>query len=352
MLLVFLMAAAACQPGNITSGDTCEPCIPGTFSSTVNATACTICPNNTYAPFRGMSTCLSCVDGYHPECDNRHDTGGQLLYILSIMIGSIVFGTVVLYVAYTALKNRTAATPAPAPVIVIATPEPVWIEEREDAPEYVETMRPLAYDLVSSGFGTFSFPNAGATTAKWVKRVMRDLASLEKDLPINRNSSCFVRINEHDLSQVQFMITGPRGTPYEGGCFLFDMSIPSSYLNEPPNVKFLTTGGGSVRFNPNLYNSGKVCLSILGTWSGPSWDPKRSTLLQVVVSIQGLVLVKDPYFNEPIFESQRNTVAGQEKSKAYSAQIRTHTKRWAIDGVRGNPPQLFKEVIENHYRFE
>ena len=29
-------------------------------------------------------------------------------------------------------------------------------------------------------------------------------------------------------------------------------------------VNLQTTGGGSVRFNPNLYNCGKVCLSLLG----------------------------------------------------------------------------------------
>ena len=46
-------------------------------------------------------------------------------------------------------------------------------------------------------------------------------------------------------------------------------------------VQFLTTGGGKVRFNPNLYECGKVCLSLLGTWSGPSWNPAVSTLLQV-----------------------------------------------------------------------
>ena len=46
-------------------------------------------------------------------------------------------------------------------------------------------------------------------------------------------------------------------------------------------VQFLTTGGGRVRFNPNLYACGKVCLSLLGTWSGPSWVPGQSTLLQV-----------------------------------------------------------------------
>lgn len=51
-------------------------------------------------------------------------------------------------------------------------------------------------------------------------------------------------------------------------------------------AKFLTTGGGSVRFNPNLYNCGKVCLSLLGTWSGPSWDPTTSTILQVCGALE------------------------------------------------------------------
>ena len=63
-----------------------------------------------------------------------------------------------------------------------------------------------------------------------------------------------------------------------------------------------TTGYGAVRFNPNLYNCGKVCLSLLGTWQGAqneTWDPKTSTLLQVLVSIQSLIFVPQPYFNEP-----------------------------------------------------
>jgi ubiquitin-conjugating enzyme E2 O len=50
-------------------------------------------------------------------------------------------------------------------------------------------------------------------------------------------------------------------------------------------------------FLRNLYEEGKVCLSILGTWSGDrteSWSPTRSSLLQAFVSIQGLVLVKEP----------------------------------------------------------
>ena len=53
----------------------------------------------------------------------------------------------------------------------------------------------------------------------------------------------------------------------------------------------------------NLYEEGKVCLSILGTWAGDrneSWSPSRSSLLQALVSIQGLVLVKEPYVPNPL----------------------------------------------------
>lgn len=30
----------------------------------------------------------------------------------------------------------------------------------------------------------------------------------------------------------------------------------------------LLTGKGKIRFNPNLYKDGKICLSLLGTWRG------------------------------------------------------------------------------------
>lgn len=48
---------------------------------------------------------------------------------------------------------------------------------------------------------------------------------------------------------------------------------------------------GGLRINPNLYDCGKVCLSLLNTWTGKGnekWIPKQSTMLQVLVSIQAL----------------------------------------------------------------
>jgi len=62
---------------------------------------------------------------------------------------------------------------------------------------------------------------------------------------------------------MQALITGPSDTPYSGGCFLFDIYFPPQYPQVPPKVNLMTTGQGRVRFNPNLYDTGKgfqICL--------------------------------------------------------------------------------------------
>jgi len=56
----------------------------------------------------------------------------------------------------------------------------------------------------------------------------------------------------------QVLITGPEDTPYANGCFEFDVYFPGDYPNAPPNINLETTGNRAVRFNPNLYNDGKV----------------------------------------------------------------------------------------------
>jgi ubiquitin-protein ligase len=57
---------------------------------------------------------------------------------------------------------------------------------------------------------------------------------------------------------MQVLIIGPVGTPYENGCFEFDIFLDQKFPLGPPLVTLMTTGNGSVRFNPNLYNCGKV----------------------------------------------------------------------------------------------
>ena len=110
----------------------------------------------------------------------------------------------------------------------------------------------------------------------------------------------------------------------------------------------MTTGGGSVRYNPNLYDCGKVCLSLLGTWSGSEsekWNPKTSTFLQVLIAIQAQILIDEPYFNEPGYERTIGTRQGIECSRAYNENIKLRTVQWAILNNLKNPYYLEKHPL-------
>jgi ubiquitin-protein ligase len=67
---------------------------------------------------------------------------------------------------------------------------------------------------------------------------------------------------------IKVLIMGSKDTPYSNGAFMFDVFCDDSYPNNPPKMLITTTGQGKIRFNPNLYSCGKVCLSLLGTWRG------------------------------------------------------------------------------------
>ena len=75
--------------------------------------------------------------------------------------------------------------------------------------------------------------------------------------------------------------------------------------------------------NPNLYEEGRVCVSLLGTWPGEGpevWGPE-SNLLQVLISIQGLILVAEPYYNEPGCELHRGSAGSREQSRLYNEMV-------------------------------
>lgn len=165
----------------------------------------------------------------------------------------------------------------------------------------------------------------------------KELSTYPTALPIEYGSSIFVRALENEMDKLRVLIIGPEDTPYANGCFIFDVDMGNDYPNAPPKVQLLTTSSflsasdRRVRFNPNLYECGKVCLSLLGTWSGPGWQPKESTLLQVLVSLQSLILgTAEPYFNEPGYDGTQGTPHGQAASERYNKNIRTYTLRVAI----------------------
>jgi len=125
------------------------------------------------------------------------------------------------------------------------------------------------------------------------------LTRLKADLSQFYNNPPFgihLHYQENNFTEIHALIIGPKDTPYEGGFFYFILNIPFDYPMNPPKVTLQTTGLDAGRFDPNLYNCGKVCLSILGSWSGSGWSPDLS-ILTVLISIQSS-LNEEYYYNE------------------------------------------------------
>jgi len=147
------------------------------------------------------------------------------------------------------------------------------------------------------------------------------------------------------------IIIGPEDTPYEGGFFYFYIKLPHNYPFSPPMMKLMTTGQNTVRFNPNLYSNGKVCLSLLNTWTGPQWSA-GSTLSSVLVSVQS-IMNKEPFYNEP---GAHVLKFGLDPVKQYNDIIRHETIRVAvIDMVEDkydsrNMPSVLKEYICQYFK--
>ncbi|XP_047170475.1 probable ubiquitin-conjugating enzyme E2 26 isoform X1 [Vigna umbellata] len=179
---------------------------------------------------------------------------------------------------------------------------------------------------------------------KCAKRLQEEWKSLEKDLP----DSIFVRVYESRIDLLRAVIIGAEGTPYHDGLFFFDFFFPSSYPTIPPDVHYHSCG---LRLNPNLYSSGKVCLSLLNTWSGhenEKWQPGVSTILQVLVSIQGLILNSEPYYNEPGFAHLMGSKEGAFNSLHYNENTFILSLR-TMEYIMRRPPKNFEDFVAGQF---
>jgi len=130
-----------------------------------------------------------------------------------------------------------------------------------------------------------------------MKRILKEVEDLQKgDLS---GLGIYVAIDEVDVRKGKAMLIGPEDTPYAHCPLIFSFEFPTEYPLVPPKV-LIETSNGITRFHPNLYTTGKVCLSILGTFSGPGWisTMRLETVLKSIYSL----LTDNPITNEPGWE--------------------------------------------------
>ena len=187
------------------------------------------------------------------------------------------------------------------------------------------------------------------------KRMSSEIPVLIECMSVDENALVLMYVDRKKPNCIRYLLNGPPNTPYARGLFIFDSYCGIKYPMSAPEFHFVNTSG--FRFNPNLYSEGKVCLSLLDTYSGPRpheserWNPKISTLAQVIFSIQSLIFTDQPYFNEPGYDKDRKTASGISASKAYNEGVRLSTmKASIIDTIMyADRYTQFKNAILTHF---
>jgi len=222
-----------------------------------------------------------------------------------------------------------------------------------DSYPYIEKNRHSFINEIKS----FSQYNQSST----INHIASQYSKLSKSLPLTDGSGIFFRQDDDNIGVFKFLIIPNEDTPYKYGCFVFDVFLPQNFPNEPPKVVHTTSKKNNFRFNPNLYSDGKVCLSLLGTWSGQSetekWMPPSSsnpgsTFSQLMLSIYSMIFTEYPWYNEPGREGGIIHASTNKHSIDYNDELRSGTIKYAIMNQLKYPEEGFEDVIKTHFKLK
>ena len=173
-----------------------------------------------------------------------------------------------------------------------------------------------------------------------ISRLLRDVKHIIKN-PLTDQGIYYVH-DDTDMLKGYAMIVGPSETPYFGGFYFFEINYPTDYPHSPPKIKYCTNGN-RIRFNPNLYTCGKVCVSLLNTWRGDQWTSCQS--ISTVLLTLCTLLCKDPLLNEPGVTKGHRDIDNYNEIVEYSNII------IAICGIVDKNPSIYLPFFEIFYPF-
>jgi len=173
-----------------------------------------------------------------------------------------------------------------------------------------------------------------------ISRLLKDVKHIMKN-PLTENGIYYIH-DDADIMKGYALIIGPSDTPYFGGNYFFEFNYPADYPHSPPKVTYCTNGN-NIRFNPNLYVCGKVCVSLLNTWRGDQWTSCQSisTVLLTLCSL----LSKDPLLNEPGVDKKHKDM------NKYNEIIEYSNINIAVCDIVRKKSGIFLPFFDNFYPF-
>ncbi|KJH46281.1 ubiquitin--protein ligase [Dictyocaulus viviparus] len=149
---------------------------------------------------------------------------------------------------------------------------------------------------------------------KFYAAIFKEHKMLAEHLPDN----IYVHAFGNRLNILHVLIIGPAGTPFENVPFFFKFKLPHDYPLKPPD-------------------------------GVETWIPMKSNLYQVLLSIQALVLVPEPYYNEAGYESRKEQKEMGDRSRRYNEMATINSLEYLYK-IYMEPPNDFKNVIRKFVR--
>jgi len=142
-------------------------------------------------------------------------------------------------------------------------------------------------------------------------RIHKELAEISMDPP----SNCSAGPSGDNMYEWTATIMGPEESPYAGGVFFLNITLPIDYPFIPPKVIFQTR-----IYHCNISGTGAICLDILKD----KWSPAL-TISKVLLSIVSLLTDANPH--DPLV--QNIATLYMEDREKHDSRAHAWTKRYA-----------------------
>lgn len=180
-----------------------------------------------------------------------------------------------------------------------------------------------------------SYPRSAAN------RLLRDIRTVYTNTTL-KDSGIYYKHDDNVMTVGYGLIIGPSDTVYSDGNYMFKFEFPPTYPHAPPTVTFLCQNN-SIRIHPNLYRTGKVCLSIINTWGRNQWTSCQS-INSILLSLHS-ILTNNPLEHEPDYHNKQQSMCYEKI--VYFANINIYICDTIITHDAICP--YFTDIIINHF---
>lgn len=160
------------------------------------------------------------------------------------------------------------------------------------------------------------------------KRLIKEYKDITNSRECLENRISIGLLKDNDYTTWRATIIGADDTPYKGGVFQLEISIPPTYPFKPPKVRFLNKV-----FHPNINSTGEICIDILKH----NWSPAL-TIDKTLLSICLLMAAPNP--DDPLDPTAADLL--KRDPEGYKKKVRDWVLKYANGELdkKPSPPSL------------